>query len=499
MKNKYLSSLLALFAGGILPLAFAPLNYYLIAFVSPTLLLFIWRRATPKQAFFQGLWFGIGSFGVGVSWVYVSIHTFGHAPILFSLILTALFVICLALFPATQGLIVKLLTKQNDLALAFIFPATWVIWEYLRSTLFTGFPWLLLGYTQINTPLRGFAPLFSIYGVSLVTTLITSTIFLLLTRHKLALKITSAAMILIIFAAGIILSKHAWTQPQKTPIQVSLLQPNISLAQKWQPQALPNIINTLNKMTLPHLNSQLIIWPEAAIPAFPNQVSNYLATTSLLAKKYHSTIITGIFLANRKKQAIYNGLIVLGNGHGQYLKRHLVPFGEYFPFPKLAKKILGYLKIPMSSLSAGQAKQPPLTINGTSISPFICYEIAFPKLVLDSLDNSQMLLTITEDSWFGRSFASAQHLQMAQMRALETGRYLLFDANSGITAVINPQGQIIARAPRYQQSVLTATVYAMQGATPLMRWRFLPIILLTLLFLFAGLLLQRLPHRRRLF
>ncbi len=484
----YLQALLALISGGILPLAFAPINGYPIAFISPALLLIVWLQSTPRQALWTGGLFGLGFFGVGASWVYVSIHQYGNAGVVLSLLITGLFIFILALFPATLGYVFRLLfrNKRKSLVTLFAFPALWVIWEWLRSWILTGFPWLLLGNTQTHSTLSGYAPLFGVYGLSLLITLISASLVLIFLHKDVKIKIISIIIVFGIFILGAALTPIPWTHARGKPLTVSLVQGNISQSIKWDRNQLLEILTVYKNETEKHWDSNLIVWPEAAIPAFPQQVPFYFELLSDQAEKHRTALILGAPLYDAKDKKVYNAMMVLGNGKGTYLKRRLVPFGEYTPLQNLFSGAMNYFNIPLSDLSPGPWRQPTLYASGIPFAPFICYEISYPIEVLNSIQDKQFIVVISDDSWFGRSFASAQQMQIAQLRAQETGRYVLYSANTGVTAIITPEGTIEKAAPKDIRTVLNGEFTPMQGKTPLMWWNYYPVLgMIILMLIFA--------------
>lgn len=455
---------LALIAGGFLALAFAPIAFYPFAIVCPAILLFTWLNSTPRRAFFLGLYFGIGFFSVGVSWVFISIHVFGHSSVLLSLLITAFFIFILALFPAIQGYLFKrFFPESNWINYYFVFPSLWTLAEWLRSWIFTGFPWLLLGTSQVNSPLAGYAPLVGVFGVTFLVLLNAALLLTCICNKKHFL--LPLIILIVLWSVGYSLTLIQWTRKVGNPIQVSLIQANISQEIKWQPESLQTSLISYLQLTESHWNSRLIIWPEAAIPLLQQRVSLFLDQLDIEAKQHGVTLITGIPM--QKGFQYYNGMIALGLDHASYQKQRLVIFGEYLPWwISWAQGLLNVLDIPMSNFSAGSARQTPFQVAGFTLGTFICYEIAYPHLVRKTLPHAQMLLTINDDAWFGHSFALAQHRQIGQFQALATGRYLLFLSNTGITAIITPQGKIQAQLPPFQIGVLTDTVYKTTGNTP---------------------------------
>ncbi|MCX7125698.1 MAG: apolipoprotein N-acyltransferase, partial [Gammaproteobacteria bacterium] len=414
------SLLISLLSGALLTLAFSPFNIYSLAFILLTILLLIWKNASPKKAFFTGWLFGLGFFGTGASWVFISIHRFGNASIALSVLITFLFVAVLGLYFATFGYFFrKFFSRCSDLKKCLlVFPALWVVWEYIRCELFSGFPWLLLGYSQLTTPLQGLAPVVGIYGLSLITALISGALVLLATKQSRTIKTVCVVLIFGLIGAGSALKNHAWTKPIGNPIKVSLIQGDIAQSVKWDASYALENINVYKNLTFDHFSSQLIIWPEGAFPVYAQDAESFIHQLGMLAKKNHSNIIFGVPILNKETKQYYNGLLLIGDNQGGYLKRHLVPFGEYVPLQKLFGKLMSHFNIPMSGFSEGSAHQAELKIDDIRIAPFICYEIAFPNEVLNAAENSNLLVTISDDSWFGKSIALTQQLQMSQMRSL---------------------------------------------------------------------------------
>ncbi len=484
MMNKFIMSILALVAGCLLPLGFAPFHAFPIAFISPAVLLYCWRKATPRQALWYGFLFGIGMFGVGTSWIYISVHQFGNANAFLAGFITVLFILFYALFPATQGYVFAHLRKRANSQLMInlmLFPATWVLWEGLRTLGTSGFPWLFLGYSQLDYVLRGFAPLFGVFGISFLVTFISGAIVVLFTQQSKKTKLIIAASIVVIFLIGAPLTAVQWTKPAGKPILTSQIQGNIPQSLKWNREALLHILSTYQQETYKNWQSKLIVWPEAAIPITLNDVKFFVEMLDQKAKQHNTSLIIGVPIANTKKNTYYNALISIGDGHGVYFKRRLVPLGEYVPLNFLFAPLMSYLNVPMSDITPGPDQQPPLTASNIAIAPFICYEIAFPNEVLNSTKGKQVIISISDDSWFGDSFALEQQLQFGQMRSLETGRFMLYSTNTGITAIINPLGKVQAIAPKDKLYVLTGKITPMMGNTPLMIWGYWPLFIIMML------------------
>lgn len=463
--------------GGVLPLAFAPYHLWPLAIVCPAGLLFLWRKATPKKAFILGLEFGLALFGMGVSWVFVSIHYFGNTDIPLSLFITFLFILSLSFFVAAQGYVLTRYFKGNPFCFAFLgFPSSWVLFEWLRSFLFGGFPWLFLGYTQLNTPLRGFAPIVSVYGVSFLTLILSAALVFLVFEPKKNLKIMAFSVFSLLFGVGYLINSYSFIKLSDKAYSVSLVQGNVSPTDKFALEnPLKAIEQTYEKLTRSVWNSDLIIWPENAISYPLPHSETYLQKLKERAIANQTTLITGIqTLVNSKDY--FNSLIAIGIGEGMYHKRVLVPFGEFLPFDSLLRGMIHFFDIPMSNFVKGPSHQALLKIKELNIAPLICYEIAFPELVRESLQNAHVIVLLSEDGWFGNSWGPHQHLEIAKMRALETGRYVLRSTTSGISAIINPNGELESRGPQFQEYVLQGNFFATTGQTPWMilgLWPFL--------------------------
>jgi len=492
MSKKTILYIVSLLAGAALSLAFAPFSFPLLAILSPAVLLFIWRKcsSSAKESFVTGWFFGCGLFAVGASWIYVSIYNYGNAPAALAFIITALFVAVLALFVALTGYGLQKIYPRNDLVKnLLVFPAIWVLGEWLRTWILTGFPWLFIGYSQISTPLKNIAPFLGVYGVSFAVVLISGLWISLLTAKKLSCKFCLLLGVVLIWFGSVGLGCLHFTAPQGKPIKVSLVQGNIPIEMKWDEKRTQNILNNYFKMSAEHWQSRIIVWPEAAMPVMQSQIPDFLKKLGNAAKRHGVTVVSGVVFQPFTEDAYYNSMLAVGTESGNYFKKHLVPFGEFLPFKPILAWLLNYWHMPWASFSAGPIKQPDFILANLVVAPFICYEIAYPELALQYLPRAQLLLTISEDGWFGHSIAAAQQLEISRMRSLETGRYQLVCANSGITAIIQPDGGIAEKAMAFQQTVLTGEVYAYVGATPWVQYgHYLWLILMGLCLLISQLI-----------
>ncbi|MDH3370266.1 MAG: apolipoprotein N-acyltransferase [Gammaproteobacteria bacterium] len=457
----------AFIAGLLLPLAFSPFDLFPLAILCPALLFLVWEAASPGRAAFRGFLFGLGMFGVGVSWVYVSLHYYGNMPAPLAGLAVFLFVAGLSIYPALVGwLQAKFLPNPGAWHFILAIPALWVLAEWTRGWFLTGFPWLHLGYSQVATPLAGYAAWLGVYGISFLCAVSAG---LLAEGMRTPAKFfrRSFPLLLLIWLTGWIAGLIEWTQPVNQPLRVALVQGNISLDSKWQPGSRRVILDRYWSLSEQAPPSDLIVWPESAIPAYLDEIdTDYLEKLRGFSQTTKVDFLIGVMERESDKRHYYNAVISLGLLPGIYRKQHLVPFGEYPPLDPLFRWLMRNLQIPMSDFSAGAPDQPLLTAAGQSIGVSVCYEDAFGEEVIRTLPQASLLVNVSEDAWFGDSLASRQRLQMARMRALETGRPMLRAANTGPSAVIGHRGEILAISTQFQVQVLTAKVQPMQGATP---------------------------------
>ncbi len=479
--------LLAFGLGALSVLAFAPFNLGLVGLLTLTLLLHLWQGAqTPGQTFRLGYFFGLGLMGFGVFWLHVSIEQFGGLTPAAAVFLALLFAAFIALFFGLSGwLYGRLANRDRPLSsLLLLAPASWLLLEWLRGWFLGGFPWLSMGYSQIDLPLSGYAPLLGVYGVSLL---------LLLSAGLLNLwpRLWAPVALLVLWAAGSGLGLVEWTRPVGEPLQVSLLQGNIAQEDKWKRSMLRPTLMLYQRMTDEAVGSKLVIWPETAIPAYASRVEQpLLQPLHERMQTLNADLLTGLPVRDATG-AYYNAMVNIGSsGRQQYRKRHLVPFGEYMPFDSLLRPLTDYLQIPMSDFSAGQKSRPLLTLAGYPAGISICYEDAFGEEVVQALPEAAFLVNASNDAWFGDSLAPDQHLQIARMRSLESGRYLLRATNTGVSAIIDQRGGLRRVAPLFEQATLTDHVQPFAGSTPYALWGNSLVVVLGLLMLLATRLLQ---------
>jgi apolipoprotein N-acyltransferase len=459
-----LADALALLSGALLVLAFAPFEVRVLAVVAPMLLFLLWLDAAPGTAARLGYLFGLGMFGLGVSWIFNSLHFFGAAIAPLAALITLLFVMFLSLYPALLGVLLTRWRHRPAVFLLLIAPSGWVLWEWLRGWFLTGFPWLYLGHTQVDTWLGGVAPLLGVLGVSWLVALIAGLLVLALRVSGPARWVGAGAALLLWLLSGA-LSQLEWTRPSGEPLRATLIQGSIAQVDKWNPQQFDATLELYRRLTREHWDSDLIVWPETAVPTFYFEVhQDYLLPLREEAEANDTDLLIGIFGYDFETRAIYNSILSWGATPGMYHKRHLVPFGEYIPLRGLLGWLDGLIEIPMSDLSSGSGR-PLLTAAGQPVGLSICYEDAFGEEMIDALPEATLLVNVSNDAWFGVTQAPHQHLEIARMRARETGRYLLRATNTGISAVIGPRGEVVAVSPQSETepAVLTAVVQPRSG------------------------------------
>lgn len=487
---------LALLLGVASVLAFAPFGIAPLAVVCLAGLFRLSERRSFARSAGLGLLFGIGQFGAGTAWLFVALHDVGGAPVALSLLLlTALPV--LALYPAlVMGLAARVAPSAGTRRYLLALPALWILGEWLRSWLLTGFPWLSLGYSQIDTPLAGYVPLFGVFGASAAVALSAGLLAWLLRAGAMAHRWRAIAALALLWIGGGLLRQVDWTHPIGAPLRVSLVQGAVVQSGKWDPGAAARDLQLYRRLTQGHEGSDLIVWPETAIPDDYRAVRPELAALGAGLQARGATLLTGVLRTTADGRRTYNSVAAVGAASGFYDKRHLVPFGEYFPVPTFVRRWLASLALPHSDLSSGAARQPLMKVTGYPVGLSICYEDAFSRDILPALPTAALLVNVSDDAWFGRSIGPEQHFQMARMRALEAGRYLLRADNSSVTGVVGPHGTVRQRLRGFEPGVLTAEIRPYGGTTPFVRWGNAAIVGLALVALLVGGILHLAGRRR---
>ena len=480
-----------LIAGAALPLAFAPFGFWPLAPISVAVLFYVWLESPHSRALWRGWLYGVGMFGVGVSWVVESFQ-YGFAPLPIAVVLTGVFVAFLALFPAILGYLVRRFARgPRWVTLYLVLPAGWIVCEWVRASFLTGFTWLQLGYSQLDTPLAGLFPLVGVYGVGFGVAL--SAAVLVGLRGMGRAWVCCALVVLGLWGASAVLRTTHWTQPGAQPLAVALVQGNIPQEIKWAPEQLKPTLDLYVAKTREHWAADLVVWPETALPGTLNRFELFLAALGDEARANATDLLLGVPEIDAASREYFNSVVSVGARSGRYRKYHLVPFGEYLPLKPVFQPIVDALGIPVSNFSHGPLEQPLLEVAGQKVGVSICYEAAFGNEIIRALPQAALLVNVSNDAWFGDSIAPHQHLEIARARALETGRYMVRATNTGISAFIGPRGELLSRTEQFETMSLDATVFPMTGATWYVRLGDTPVLLSMLALLGVAALLAR--HR----
>ena len=486
--------MLALGAGLAMPLAFAPYGFAPVAPVAVAALYLCWLDASPGRALWRGWLFGAGLFGAGVSWI---VHSFLIVKVALpvALALTGGLIALLAFYPGLTGYLVSRLAPGSPApVLLAALPAAWVLMEWVRGWLLTGFPWLELGYSQIDWPLGGWFAVLGVHGVTYGVALTGGTIaFLAASENR--RRWAALALPLVLWAAGSALDPVGWTQPAGVPLRVALVQGNIPQERKWLPEMREPTLARYLTLSRRHSEADLIVWPETALPAVYQSVEAFADALDREFSAAGTALLLGAPWRDPAQGLHYNSLVLLGTERGLYHKRHLVPFGEYLPLRSFLLPLTRMLGVPSPDFSRGP-QTPLLTIAGHPIAPTICYEIAFAAGLAAMLPEAELLVTVSNDAWFGASIGPHQHLEIARARAKETGRYLARATNTGVSALVSPAGEVLARSPQFEVDVIEADMAPMSGATPYVRAGNAPALGAALVLLLTAIVVTKRRNRK---
>ena len=487
----WLVSALAFCSGLLLPLAFAPTEWWAVACGAIFVFYFLLQNATPRQALWIGWLFGLGYFGIGVHWVYYSLHLFGAAIAPIAVLLTFVFVLVMSVFPsATAYFWARLRLPASPIGNAILFASLWVIAELLRGKIMNGFPWILVGYSQTSGPFGSLAPVMGVYGLSFLVVLVScaGVVF-----AKGPSRITTGAFALItapIFLALVMNLVH-FSQPVKDPLTVRLVQANIAQEMKFSQDRLTKSLFDYTQLTQQDGLSEvdLVVWPETAIPTYFDLVEDAMGPFVASMDAQGIDVISGGF--QRDGDDVYNAVKQLGGEQAVYQKRHLVPFGEYMPLRFLLDFAAKYIIIPMADLAAGSGPHVPMNIQGVGIGISICYEDVFGEEMRAVLPESQLLVNVSNDAWFGNSAAPHQHEQKARMRAREFARPMVRVTNTGVSAAIDYRGNVLGRIGHNTTGILDVSVQPRSGYTPYARTGNWPIFIFCMAIFLVFLLKRR--------
>lgn len=452
--------LIAIVSGALLPLAFAPFNFWYAGLASLAVLAWLWLQS--RRPGLIGFCFGLGYFGCGLHWVYISMAAFGGAPLLFAVLANVVLVLVLALFPALTGLVLHMASRPGSWLRVLLIPLVWMLAEYVRSFVLGGFPWLSIGYSQLAAPLEGLAPLGGVFVIGLVLMLVAALAGKALHDRSLPPLVAAVLLLLICLPAR----QLSFTTPVGQPFSVALVQGNIAQITKFDAGLMHSHLGHYIDLSVRRSES-VIIWPETAVAFMEEDVrESTLEPLDRLFKQRGQTLVTGIPAGDYAAGVYYNGVIALGKGQGRYYKHHLLPFGEYLPLRSVFAIFRDYVDIPMADFSRGDAQQAPLMTQQVPAGVSICFEAAFGRDIRRALPAAQYLINVSNDGWFEDSIAADQHLQMNQMRALEMGREMARATNNGITVFLDDKGRIKKMLPRFVRGVLSGYIQPRVGLTP---------------------------------
>jgi apolipoprotein N-acyltransferase len=466
---------------------FEPVGWWPLAPVLLLPFLYVCLARSNRAAAHHGFWFGIGMFLCGTYWIYLSVTGPGNAPWWIGGLLVVLLTFVMALYLGATAWLISRLTQKNPWWLLAIAPAAWTLIEWLRGWFLSGFPWMSLGYGQIDTALAGWAPVLGVYGVTALLVLSASALLLAFMFGGRQRWIALSVMLLP-WVGGAALTTVDWTVTSGAVIRTTIIQAGVPQERKWLAEEREPTKNFYRDTTLMHADSQLIVWPEVAIPSLSDMEVAYIESLQDISKRNRQTILFGILERELNYDApakIYNSVILADGGAPQiYRKRHLVPFGEYFPVPAKVREWMRMMNLPFSDLMPGADDQALLELaDGTKLSVAICYEDSFGAMFVDELQEAELLINVSNDAWFGNSIAPHQHLQIARMRSLEAGRSTVRATNTGISAFIDASGKVLQRGAQFEPVQMTMDIEPRSGATLYARFGNKPVISLCCLLL----------------
>jgi apolipoprotein N-acyltransferase len=455
--------------GALLTTTFAPFDYSFLVPVVLLPLLYVYASTSPRDAGWLSFWFGFGLFLSGTYWIYISVVIFGEAPTWIAIVLMIGLVLIMSGYLFATGWFISRLSYDKPWLLLTVAPATWVAIEWARGWILTGFPWLAIGYSQVDTPFAGWAPVLGVYGVSFMTMLSVTAILVALLVSGRARWI-ALAIVILPFTGGALLRQVEWTEASGAPVRSTIVQAGISQDEKWLPERMRPTLEFYRSAAWQARDSEIVVWPEVAIPALDDQVEPYIRALQADTRDSGNTILFGILEQDelRGEAKVYNSVILVAGDRRQvYRKRHLVPFGEYFPVPDQVREWMRMMSLPHSDLEPGADIQPLLeAANGEKLAVAICYEDAYGAEQLYALPDATILINVSNDAWFGDSIAPHQHLQISRMRSLEVGRDAIRATNTGISAFISHRGEILESGAQFAPVTMTRDVQPRTGSTP---------------------------------
>ena len=485
--------LVVLLAGALTPLGFAPFGLWLLPIPCLGVLLWVLPFGTIRRSFWRGWLFGLGMFGTGTSWV---VESFQHSNVALpsALILTATMVGFLAIFPALFATVSRFCSGNRRGAISLItLPAAWVLAEWGRGTVLTGFSFLQLGYSQIDSPVSALAPVAGVYGASWAVAF-SAAVLVWGFSHTAVHVVKALAVVLACWGSLWVAQDLRWTEFDGTQLDVAIVQGNIPQALKWRPEYRQRSFDIYRDYTRKHWDADLIVWPETALPGMYDSFSSELSALEREAVANNTELLIGVPSSQETvggQYRYFNSVVSVGSSRAIYNKRHLVPFGEFVPRQRLFQPLIDLFDWPVSNFSHGQPAQTTINVAGQIIGISICFEIAFGKDIIAALPSAGLLVNVSNDAWFGESIGPHQHLQMARWRAKEAGRFLVRATNTGVSAFVQPSGQLAGVLPQFAETSASRRVDIMRGATPYALSGDLPVLALLLLILVVAAYVQR--------
>ncbi|MDH3747048.1 MAG: apolipoprotein N-acyltransferase [Gammaproteobacteria bacterium] len=464
-----LSRLICFGLGCLTTLAFEPFGLSLLAPLLLLPLFFVCVTFSPRDAGGHAFWYGFGLFLTGTHWIYISVVVFGEAPLWIALFLMLGLTVIMSLWLYLAGWAISRLGEGEPLQLVAVAPAVWVLIEWLRGWVLSGFPWLALGYSQIDSAYAGWAPVAGVYGVSFAVVLSSAAVLATLINRGMARWI-SLGFVVAPWLFGGILTFVDWTEDDGKALRATVLQYGISQDQKWRRENRQGTLDYYRDGTRIARSSEIVVWPEVAVPSLMSRESAYISQLQSDARESGQTILFGILedALDQGEPTVFNSVLLVDGVRSQvYRKRHLVPFGEYFPVPDDVREWMKMMSLPHSDLTPGEDVQELLkTSGGTRLAVMVCYEDAYGAEQLYAFPDAGILINVSNDAWFGDSIAPHQHLQIARMRSLEVGRPTIRATNTGISAFIDHNGDIVREGDQFREVAITESVQARRGSTP---------------------------------
>ena len=475
--------LVATILGLLFSLGFAPNDFWFLSIFSLTCLHFLIEATKRRELFLIGYFFGIGLWSLGISWLFVSIHYYGNIGFIYSILLTMLFIGIISLYSGLTLFLYNYLRSNLKIITIFSLPIAWMIIEYLRTILFTGFPWLISGTMLANTPLDGWTPIIGAQGNTFLLLFISSTLYVLIKNlkdYKTAL--LSGVLFFFLLISSFTLKNIQWTK-QDGSILATIIQTNLELRQKWSTEGVIETKKIIEAAIEIGNEDEIIIFPETALIFSESEMVDWIDYIDDKARKKGITLLTGI-IEREDEFKVRNRVLGLGKANSHYDKVKLVPFGEFVPFESHLGKFFDILGLKLTNTLPGEEIK---TINAGNIkvSASICYEIAFPELIRKTAIDSNLIVTISNDTWFGRSYGPIQHLEIAQNRALEHKKALLRSTNSGISAFISKNGEIIEKQGYFENKILKKEINLYKGKTFFAKYGNFPLFsILSIIFIY---------------